>query len=422
MDDEIREFADGRPAAPPYREEARAAARERLVSEARGGGGFRFPRIGWQVAAAFGVTVVLVGGVAVAMTRQGDGPGQVTSVVASTASAAGTELSPRPGQFVMVESDTMYEASAVTGSGKTRHLYRTHRKIWQSVDGRADGLLLIESLPPKPWPGESLPASVADGKGSSWMRLATCPDRLGQARRDYAYLSTLPADSGGMRDYLYRQAVPADGPKKASSDEVAFQEAQDLLTETYLPRAQRDAMFEAVSAMPGVEVAQGVADSAGRKGVALGRVERGARVQLIFDPTDHMPLGLRSTVVDASAAGAPVGSVIALTARLATTVVDKLPDAPDAHPDGNCAAAPVPTRTVTPSPGPSQALIRVAPTPGPVKPDADLSRVTPVPGPVKRDGSLSRVTPVPGPVKPDASLSRVTPVPGAAPAQVRPAE
>ncbi|MFI6734609.1 CU044_5270 family protein [Nonomuraea sp. NPDC050451] len=342
-EEEIRMFADGRPAVPPYGAEARATARERLLAEARDGGRFRLPRFGWQAAAAFGVTIALVGGVAVAMTNQGHrGTGPATAVTQSAAVSSSDELAPRPGQFILIESDTMYGAMSAEQSGETsRHLYRTHRKIWQSVDGSANGLLLIEGREPQPWPGEQLPADAKDWQGSDWHVLPSCPSQLGEHRTDYAYLSTLPTDVAGMRARLYQMPAAAGEAKGDESDRAAFDHLTDLVRETYLPKAQRDALFEAAKSIAGVQVTEGVEDSAGRKGVALGRVDpQGILRQAIFDPVTHMFMGERHTVVDDRLARAPKGSVLALTAQFNASVVDVLPQAtPSAKGEAACAPA-----------------------------------------------------------------------------------
>ncbi|MGW4404038.1 CU044_5270 family protein [Nonomuraea sp. NPDC004702] len=354
MDDEIRTFADGRPPAPPYEPQARARARERLLAEARGGRRLRLPRLGWQTAAAFGATVVLVGGVAVALSGQGGTDARpATSVMLSAG-----ELNPRPDQFILIESDTMYGSQSIDSSGaQSRYLYRQHRRIWKSVDGSKDGLLQIEGREPRPWPGEPLPADATSRRGSEWSRLASCPDLRGPYRDDYAYLSTLPADATAMRDRLYQSAPKGD--KDVDPDAVAFTRAGDLVRENYLPKAQRDALFEAVKAIPGVEAAEGVADSSGRVGVALGRVaDRGVREELIFDPAGHTFLGERQVVVDAKA-GAPKDSVVALTAQLDVSVVDALPEAPDAAADASCMPQ---TQAPTPIPSESGSTAEKLPT------------------------------------------------------------
>ena len=373
MDDEFKVFADGRPDVPPYRPEARARARERLLRQARGG--FRLPRVSRQAVAAFGVTAALVGGMTVALTGQGQKGTSTTTSVTRTAAQYFPELQPRQGQFILIESDTM-DGSFTMGEGggiQTGYLYRTHRKFYQSVDGRADGLLFIEGREPKPWPGEEeLPENVGEWRGSSWHSVASCPDLRGDRREDYAYLSGLPADPERIRERFYR----GPGDEKRDADGRAFDEAAELVRESYLPAAQRQAVFEAVKGIPGIEEAQGVEDSAGRKGVALGRVIDGTLKQLIFDPQTKRLLGERTTVVDEKVARAPVGSVVALSAELDVTIVDKLPEVSAAGGDESCSpqyTEPQVTSTVTPVPEPT-----VTSTVTPV-PEPTVTKVAPAP-------------------------------------------
>jgi hypothetical protein len=402
MDDDFEDFVDGRPAAPPYRPQARAQARERLLREARRG--FRFPRLGWQAAAAFGVTVTLVGGVAVALAGQGAGPDRTSTAtsVNRTATQYFPELQPKPGQFILIESDTMYGATVGRpGAEPTRHLYRTHRKIYQSVDGQADGLLLIEGLEPKPWPGEKLPENAHRMQPPTRSWLASCPGQRGDQRDDYSYLSTLPADPERMRERFYQ-----DDPGDRHADEVAFDAAGELVRETYLPKAQREAVFKAIKAIPGVEEAQGVQDSAGRTGVALGRQMDGTLHQLVFDPETHTLLGERGTVVDAKVAGAPEGSLIAHTAELSVTVVDKLPQVDDVDGDGSCAPQPVPAE---PTPSPT-VTVTSKPRDGRVAdPSESKRRVSP--DDLPSDGPAPRTGPAESPV------AKSTKAPAARPAE-----
>ncbi|MET8141453.1 CU044_5270 family protein [Sphaerisporangium sp. NPDC005288] len=364
MADEIQSFRDGRPDAPPYRPGAREGARRRLLAQAANGSRARprlfrtgVPRTGWQAAAAFGVTLALVGGVGVALSSRpapvprpaavatAASPEPATDAVSLAPSVDGTELHPRPGQFVLVESETMYTMSTVSTvstassagpQGGTHYLYRTKRKIWQSADGTARGLLSIEGLPSKPWPGESLPADAKGWPGEQWHDIAGhCPGTPDDSRTDYAYVSTLPADEAGMREHLY--ARPGG---KVGADDEAFTAVGDLVRESYLPRAQREALVAAAKTIGGVEVAEGVEDAAGRRGTAVGRARDGVLTQLIFDPATSMYLGERGTVVDAKAAGAPVGSVLALTARLKTSVVDELPQVGGTERDSSCEQGP----------------------------------------------------------------------------------
>ncbi|MFE3449118.1 CU044_5270 family protein [Nonomuraea sp. NPDC059194] len=398
MDDEIRIFAEGRPAVPPYPQEAREAARRRLVQEATARRGFRFPRLGWQAAGAFGLTVALVGGVAFTLSSTSGG-GTVARPAAAVTVGMGEELTPKPGQFVLVESETMYRASTM-GEKESRYLYRTKRQLWRSADAGAGGLLSIETLEPKPFPGWPLPEEAKDREGTEWMRLASCPDRLGAFRNDYAFLATLPTDADGMRAFLDKRA------NGTNSD--AFVALGDLIRETYVPRAQREALFTAAKALPGVEVAEGVEDGAGRKGTAVGRKAKdGLLEQLIFDPATFRLLGERGTVVDEKAAGAPVGSVLALTAETSASVVDTLPaEAAGAGHDSSCDASVEPPETVAPTPIPSD-VETVTPTPIPSTDQTVI--VTPVPkGKVPADGPTVSAEPS---VEPTSTPARPTEAP-----------
>lgn len=358
MDDEIQIFAEGRPAAPPYSQEAKQEARRRLVHEARSGRRFRFPRFGWQVAGAFGLTVVLVGGVSVALSSGQGGQGNVGSsaVVSTEPQLTFPELSPRAGQFLLIESETMYTSEGQGEDGaQSRYLYRTARYFYRSVDGSAPGLLRIEGRSPQQWPGWTIPKEAESWQGSEWMEIdGHCPGTPDASRTDYAYLSTLPADAAGMRDYLYQRAGD-----KVSPDESAFTAFGDLVRETYMPLAQRKALIEAAKTIPGTQVAEGVEDSAGRKGTAIGRMNTlGQLVQQIFDQESATFLGERATVVEEKAAQAPAGTVLALTAQLKVSVVDALPQAEGVTSDSSCEMATQqpevkPTQTITPTPIPS---------------------------------------------------------------------
>ncbi|WP_405142152.1 CU044_5270 family protein [Sphaerisporangium sp. NBC_01403] len=370
MDDELRPFADNRPAAPPYPPEAREAARHRLLSEAAGRRRFRRPRLGWQAVGAFGLTVALVGGLGVALSSRTapvavpgatatDPASESEESVAVAPSQDAAEPLPKPGQYILVESETMYTSESMgEGGTQSRYLYRTKRKIWKPVDGNSKGLLWSAGLAPKQWPGWPLPEEAKQWRGEGWSEISGhCPGWPEDTRTDYAYLSTLPTDEAGMREYLYNRPhgdIPAD--------DGAFGTAGDLLRENYLPRAQRQALFEATKTIPGVVVTVGVKDSAGREGVALGRPRNGIATMLIFDPETYMFLGERGTVVDEKAAGAPVGSVMALTAQLKVSVTDELPQAEGASKDSSCEMQeqlPTPTPTgaelTTPTPTPTGA-------------------------------------------------------------------
>jgi hypothetical protein len=155
------------------------------------------------------------------------------------------------------------------------------------------------------------------------MPLPSCGGVPDHARTDHAALKRLPTDPEGMRAHLYTGDRGGD-----SKDEAAFTAAGDMLRETYMPPAQRAALFKAVGTIPGVEATGRAPDAAGREGVGVGRVGLdGVRYELIFDAETYELLGERGIVVDAKAAGSPVGSLVASTAQLSVGVADEAPGA-----------------------------------------------------------------------------------------------
>ncbi|WP_169944198.1 CU044_5270 family protein [Microbispora sp. H11081] len=340
MTDEIDLVARQRPDAAPYSLAAKAAARRRLTSPGARPARTR-PRLtllagGTALLAAAGVaavTVVTTGVVSTGPQRQ---PATVSAGVVrlpeispmsaeevlGKAARAVTDLSPRDDQFVKVSSQTMYEATVVGEDEKeSRYLYRTKRTIWLPANGAKDGALKIDYLEPQAYPGWPVPPEAYRDKGTEWMRLPAC-----DSTRDTAYvnLKNLPADPEKMRAYLYDRPRGDNPP-----DTGAWTAVGDLLRETYVPAPQRAALFKAAATIPGVTVTENVEDASGRSGIGVGRVSRGVREEIIFDPSTYELLGERGIVVDAKEAKAPAGSLVASTAQLEVTVDDTAPKVDD---------------------------------------------------------------------------------------------
>ncbi|MEU0481066.1 CU044_5270 family protein [Streptosporangium sp. NPDC006013] len=352
--DEIELVAAIRPEAPPYADEARQAARRGLAAaaapRARGRNPLRNgPRWRGPYAMALaGALAVAVGATAITLARApGGGPsGDVEEVVVTmpkivavsasevldraARAAVKRDLAPRDDQFVKVESETMYGAfsgvatNAETGEvgEETRYLYRTRRAIWLSADGTRDGVLRIEHLEPRAYPGWPIPEAAYKEPGVETLPLVNCGKIPEYMRTDHAALKRLPADADGMRAHLYT------GDRGGNSkDEAAFTAAGDMLRETYMPPAQRAALFKAVGTIPGVDVTERAEDAAGREGIGVGRVGLdGVRQDLIFDAKTYDLLGERGIVVDEKAAKSPRGSLVASTAQLSVTVADEAPE------------------------------------------------------------------------------------------------
>jgi hypothetical protein len=340
------------------------------------GAGFRLRPVLWRAGLAGGLAAAVALGLALGAgpgSAPDGGPGGTAPAEANPVSAVELldraalaaertpELNPRPDQFLVYESVTMHPAIVVGNGEESRFLYRTKRKIWLSVDGTREGALSSEWLAPQPYPGWPIPAQAQKDVGKvGWRPLPICGQLPDNARRDYLYLRTLPTDPEQMLAVL-RSRNSGDPDR----DRRAWTAIGDMLRESYLPPAQRAALFRAAKLIPGVTVVEAATDAVGSVGIAVARVddEQGVRYELIFDPETYLFQGERSFVVhlpkvktkpvpsrtgDANAApvpaptGAtasaaptpPVGSLLSVTAELSVTVADEAPRVP--HDEKTC--------------------------------------------------------------------------------------
>ena len=235
------------------------------------------------------------------------------------------ELHPKPGQFLVFESQTMDPSYGQDREGRPeRHLDRTRRKIWLPVEGDATGGVIEgELLAPKPFPGWPISQEARENVGRGGpSKLADFDDRAEYLRNDYAYVSHLPTEPAKMYEHLYTHLGHG-----AQADTEAWDRVRGLLSEAYLPAAQRAALFRAAAAIPGVITVDNAVDAVGRTGIAAARVDPvvGERHEYIFDRKTYMYLGERSVVTDAAQAGAPVGSVLTSSAQLKVSIADHAP-------------------------------------------------------------------------------------------------
>ncbi|MFI6498455.1 CU044_5270 family protein [Nonomuraea typhae] len=338
---EFDQVSQARPDVPPYDPGTKAMARDQLVAAGR-------KRVTWRKPYTFAVAGALALAVAAATAaflpagteqappRQSAAMPEIAlmsaeQVLGRAAGAAAEELDPRDDQYVLVESQTMYTSQAFGEGGKEdRWLYRTKRKIWLRADGKRDaqgreGVLEIEGLDPVAYPGWKIP-KMAYEKGTEVMPLVYCSGTSPYAK-NFTTLKQLPTDPEAMKAHLYK-SFPATGDKGMSPEYQVWDGASELLRESYMPPAQRAALFKALGTLPGITVTENAEDAAGRKGYGVGGVWRGERSELIFDKENYTLLGERSVVVDEKEGQAPVGSLLASTAQLSVSVSDTAPDAP----------------------------------------------------------------------------------------------
>ncbi|MCU7725888.1 CU044_5270 family protein [Actinoplanes sp. KI2] len=206
----------------------------------------------------------------------------------------------RADQFVYIESVVAW--AGATGDGKYLPPIEKNRSIWLSVDGTRDGLLRESAVHP------------ADAGNHLILGNEALPV---QGKPIPAYLRNLPTTAAGMHAYLY-----APDNTKRTKDTVAWTRVGDTLREQYVPPASVAALFEAAATIPGTSVVN-QADLAGRKGIAVSRVDAGVRHDIIFDASTYRFLGERDVVVGPGNDPFPKGAVIGLTAQKRIAIVDR---------------------------------------------------------------------------------------------------
>ncbi|MEU3166935.1 CU044_5270 family protein [Streptosporangium sp. NPDC006930] len=265
---------------------------------------------------------------------------------AADATSLRDELHPRPGQFLAYELQVMFPVKLKEGGKDVRYLDRSRFKVWLPVEGSPldGGVMTSEHLEPRPFPGEPLPAEAERRKGGvgAPSKLTGYDIRPDHQRTDYVSLSRLPTDPEGMREHLYR-GLGSD----LLADYRAWGSVGSMITQAYLPSAQRAALFRAAGTIPGVETVDEAEDAAGRRGVAVAMVNRlgGVRHEYIFDPVTYLYLGERVVVVDESVAGAPEGTLLSSTAQLKVEVADRAPEVAAPARRLNSADRPIATRS-----------------------------------------------------------------------------
>jgi hypothetical protein len=206
----------------------------------------------------------------------------------------------KPGQFVYAES---IDASDNVENLETKPTWvppkEIDRKIWQSVDGAQDGLL-IQTV-------------VRTGKKYH------VPLEADGTR---AYLTDLPTDPVAMRAWLYAVGPGTRQPEnQTEADFAAWDKMGETLREKYVAPLAKAAMFEAAATIPGTTMVKG-ADLAGRKGIAVSRSDRTVRFDYVFDAKTYEFLGERVVVVG-KLPPYPKGVVSRWTAQLKVAIVDR---------------------------------------------------------------------------------------------------
>ncbi|MBD0708251.1 MULTISPECIES: CU044_5270 family protein [unclassified Streptomyces] len=156
------------------------------------------------------------------------------------------------------------------------------RRSWRSPDGLKGWLTEPGNTGP-----EGIPLGGRDEQGN------VVKPHLGAPSHDY--LATLPTDPDALLSKIYTETAGQGRDK----DQEAFTTIGDLLGESWPSPKLTAALYRAAAKIPGVVTVDSATDAAGRKGVAVARLDAptGQRTEWIFDETTLAFLGERTVQV-----------------------------------------------------------------------------------------------------------------------------
>jgi hypothetical protein len=224
-------------------------------------------------------------------SRTVTGPEAVRAIqVAALTALQQRDLSPRPDQFVFIDSVHLTPGSF--GGGY-------EGQVWLSADGTrgcsARTLTLDGKVVPPPPPPSLVPVPGPSGS-SGVMRLLVPAKRAPQVycTKDPAYHADLPTTGDAMLAYLTKLARDRR-PDVAPYAGLLLTIAGEILENQYLRPASLSALFEALKVTPGLSVGLGLVDSLGRPGISINFDINGLgdRVEFMFDPDTYEYHGVR---------------------------------------------------------------------------------------------------------------------------------
>jgi hypothetical protein len=271
----------------------RPAARDLLATVTAVEGGRDAPRSrrrpAVRAAGAAGLAAAVAAGAAVAIVAQrtdGSGPAtprQVRNVSAveilhraAAAARSEQELHPRDDQYIYVKSTTAW-GPGVSHPGQPKG--EETREVWNSVDASKPDLLRTAC-----WKN---PARTCDSPLDNDDVPKNQPKPV-----PGTYLWTLQNASKLLRSWRADLAHPNPHPTE-SPGKGAWEEANDLLGEKYLPPRLRAEVFDFLADIPGTTVTDNATDALGRSGVAVSKTMYQTRTDLVFDRKTYRFLGKR---------------------------------------------------------------------------------------------------------------------------------
>ncbi|MER5494990.1 CU044_5270 family protein [Streptomyces sp. NPDC002490] len=234
--------------------------------------------------------------------------------------AAGEKSHPtvEDGQFVYIESKVSdIFPQSIDGKISVGSYALHRRQVWNSGDG-TEGWLIDPAVNDSP-EGQTL--GLPDEKGNTPEANLNAPS--------HEYLSELTTDPDELLAKIYAETKGMGN----SPDQQAFATIGDLLGESYPPAELSVALFKTAAKIPGVVVVDEAVDAAGRKGVAVARLDEvgGSREEWIFDRKTHAYLGSRTVQVRPGTGEDAVlkpGMVLHTSAIMTRAVVDGMREVP----------------------------------------------------------------------------------------------
>lgn len=141
-------------------------------------------------------------------------------------------------------------------------------------------------------PGATSDAGLIREFGQDWPLWNGYPTPAGPDRPTYQWLSTLPADPDRIIAELSSHQLPGSAQ---SSDQYTFERIGDIIAEGLVPPRLAEALFQAVTKIPGVTFVDRAEDAIGRTGFGIARTDESDAVTSVwvFRPGSPKPLGVR---------------------------------------------------------------------------------------------------------------------------------
>ncbi|GLW67984.1 hypothetical protein Kpho02_02830 [Kitasatospora phosalacinea] len=206
---------------------------------------------------------------------------------AAAAVAARPDPGARDGQFT-------YTREVQDGGQWPRH----ERRIWWSVDGRAEGGVID---PQMTRPGRD-PNAIESTPERLFVQDGVRVEPGFPERITYRYLSSLPTDPVALKQLLLtadrsRQVSPPSAMTETQRNQLAFADVQTVFQNVSAPPAVAGALMRAAAMLPGTSVVTDQVDAEGRGGVAVVGTNGTQRVALIFDARTGAYLGVREVLL-----------------------------------------------------------------------------------------------------------------------------